>query len=136
MQIRDEDPTADMAFNLAPMIDVVFLLLIFFMVATTFIERERELDVELPVAESGEELGAAPHEIVIHLRRDGAIVLGGEEVDRERLVEALRAAARRDPSTPVTIRGDKRVFHEVVVGVMDACRVAGLSNLGVMTLDG
>ena len=75
-------------------------------------------------------------EVVINLMRDGRILVSGDEVDRAALIESLTRVARRDPETPVTIRGDKEVFHQHVVGVMDACRIAGLSNLGVMTLDG
>jgi len=136
MRIRDEDGNDELVMNLAPMIDVVFLLLIFFMVATTFVEKEKEMALDLPQAESGDEPERTPDEIVINIMRDGRILVSGEEVDRAALIESLTRVARRDPETPVTIRGDKEVFHEHVVGVMDACRIAGLSNLGVMTLDG
>ena len=136
MRIADDNEAEDVAFNLAPMIDVVFLLLIFFMVATTFVEKEKELGVELPVAESGDEAAPDNDEIVINLTREGSIVLNGEEIERSALLELLGRAARRDPETPVTIRGDKEVFHEHVVSVMDAVRTSGLTNLGVMTLDG
>jgi biopolymer transport protein ExbD len=136
MQVNDGDGSDELVLNLAPMIDVVFLLLIFFMVATTFVEKEKEMGLDLPQAESGEEAERTPDEVVINLMRDGRILVAGEEVDRSALIESLTRVARRDPETPVTIRGDKEVFHQHVVSVMDACRVAGLSNLGVMTLDG
>ena len=55
MQIRDDDTSEDLVQSLAPMIDVVFLLLIFFMVATTFVEREKEMGIDLPTAQSGED---------------------------------------------------------------------------------
>lgn len=135
MRIRDEDGSDELVMNLAPMIDVVFLLLIFFMVATTFVEKEKEMALDLPQAESGDEEESTPEEIVINIMRDGRIIVAGKEVDRAALIESLTRVARRDPETPVTIRGDKEVFHEHVVAVMDACRIAGLSNLGVMTLD-
>ena len=136
MHIRDDDGSDEIVMNLAPMIDVVFLLLIFFMVSTTFVQKEKEMGLDLPQAESGEEAEITPDEIVINLMRDGRILVSGDELDRSALIEALTRIARRDPETPVTIRGDKEVFHEHVVAVMDACRIAGLSNLGVMTLDG
>jgi biopolymer transport protein ExbD len=136
MHVDDGDGSDELVLNLAPMIDVVFLLLIFFMVATTFAEKEKEMGLDLPQAESGEEAQSKPDEVVINLMRDGRILVSGDEVDRAALIESLTRVARRDPETPVTIRGDKEVFHQHVVGVMDACRIAGLSNLGVMTLDG
>ena len=133
MQVRDEDD-GELTLNLAPLIDVVFLLLIFFMVATTFVEREKELGVDLPQAETGDRVEER-EEIVINLFEDGRIVLDGREVDRDELLETLTAAARQSRDTPVTIRGDERASHGRVIDVMDACRLAGLENLGLMTLD-
>jgi biopolymer transport protein ExbD len=118
------------------MIDVVFLLLIFFMVATTFVDREKEMDVDLPQAESGEQPEKEQDEIVINLLADGRMMVDGREVTREELDPILVRAARRNAETPVTIRGDREAVVERLVHVMDACRLAGLSNLGLMTLDG
>jgi len=135
MQIRDPIETEEMALNLTSLIDVVFLLLIFFMVATTFLDPEREIPIELPQASNAAEREEAPEEIVIGVARDGGLSVSGAVVDRAGLEAALRRAAARDPATPVTIRGDRLVHHEDVVGVMDACGAAGLSNLAVGTLE-
>jgi len=136
MRIPDDERQEDPAPNLTPMIDVVFLLLIFFMVATTFLDPERELGVELPQAESGNVTDVPPDEIVINVARDGSLTVSGRIVARDELLERLRTAATHDPKTPVTIRGDRRVAHEAIVGVMDACGMAGLSNLAIGTLEG
>jgi len=136
VKIRDADGADEPMFNLTPMIDVVFQLLVFFMVATTFHDPERELEVELPQAQSGNPVQAVPEELVINVFRDGTLSLSGRGVDQAGLEEALRRAARRDPKTPVTIRGDRWVHHEDIVRVMDACGTAGLSNLAVGTLAG
>ena len=136
MNIQVEDNDHELALNLTPMIDVVFLLLIFFMVATTFLDPEREIGIELPEAESGTTLEEAPEELIINVLRDGSLVLAGEEITRAQLLDSLRSSAQRDATTPVTIRGDRMVHHEAIVGVMDACGVAGLSNLSVGTMEG
>ncbi len=136
MRVRTDEQGDDIALNLAPMIDVVFLLLIFFMVATTFVQREKEMAVELPTAESGDEPELDLDEIVINLLRDGTIKINGSVLDEEKLDSLLVRAARANPETPVTIRGDKEVVLRRVVSVMDACRVAGLTDIGMMTLDG
>ena len=122
--------------NMAPLIDVVFQMLIFFMVATTYGNQtmEKELDVDLPTAESGEE-PAKREEVVINLLRDGRIVVDGADHTRESLLRLLEEVARADAQTPVTIRGDKQSMLESVVSIMDVCRITGLSNLGVMTRD-
>ena len=126
----------ELVLNLTPMIDVVFLLLIFFMLATTFLDPEREIDLDLPRADSSQARDAEADELVINVLRDGRLKLGAEPVDRDGLLAALRRAARVDPTTAVTIRGDREVTHEAVVGVMDACGQAGLRNLSVGTIEG
>jgi len=134
MNIRDEE-AEELTLNLTPMIDVIFQLLIFFMVATTFQDPEREMDLDLPQAQSGSALETELDEIVINVKRDGSLILSGETVDRETLGRLLSSAAERDPDTPVTIRGDRLVHHEDVVSVMDACGLAGLTSLSLGTLE-
>ena len=136
MNLRVEEELDELAPNLTPMIDVVFQLLLFFMLATTFQDPERELEVELPHASSGRTAEKPPEELVINVLRDGAVVLGGESLDPPRLARALARAAERDPATPVTIRGDRAAQHASIVGVLDACGSAGLRNLSVGTIEG
>lgn len=136
MKIRDDEGLAEPEFNMAPMIDIVFQLLIFFMLATTWREAERQLDIDLPLAESGQRAERAPEEIVVDVLRDGRVFVAGREVERAGLVDALSAASSGREATPVTVRGDRGALHEVVVAVLDACGVVGLSNLSVGTRDG
>jgi biopolymer transport protein ExbD len=133
VRIKNEPLEDDAVLNITPMIDVVFLLLIFFMVATTFLNPEREIEVDLPNADSAGAVERPPEELVITVRADGAVFVQGETRDRDGLLALLRAAAQHDPETPVTIRGDRSARHEAVVGVMDACGSAGLFNLSVGT---
>jgi len=136
VKIPEDENNDEMVLNLTPMIDVVFLLLIFFMVATTFLDPEREIDLELPKAESGRSAEQVLEELVINVMRDGSVTLSGQQVDRDGLLQVLRTSAQQDPTTPVTIRGDRLSSHESIVTVMDACGVAGLRNLSVGTLEG
>lgn len=136
MRVRDEDPWGEPEFSMAPLIDIVFQLLIFFMVVSTYTStNEKELGIDLPEAQSATTPGVAPDEIVINLFRDGHVTLGGREVARDALAGELTAASHSNPQVPVSIRGDRLVHHEDVVAVMDACGMAGLSNLSVGTLD-
>lgn len=136
MHLRDEEPLDEQALNLTSMTDLVFLLLVFFLCATTFLDPERALRLELPAAQSAERRDEPLEELVINVSRDGALTLAGRAIDRAALERELRAARARDPQTPVTIRGDRLVSHENIVSVMDACGQAGLSNLAVGTLEG
>lgn len=128
----DDEPVL----NLTPMIDVVFQLLIFFMVATTFLDPEKEIGIELPEAAAGEAPDTEREELVINVFADGRIVMSGQELPTGELLNALKAAAHADPQIPVSIRGDKLVHHENIVQVMDACAQAGLLELAVGTMEG
>jgi biopolymer transport protein ExbD len=135
MRIRDEEALAEPEFSMAPLIDIVFQLLIFFMVATTYTQQEKDLTIELPSAQTAQAADKPPEEIVINISRDGRVSLAGHEVQHGDLVGALVEASHRRTQVPVTIRGDRLVHHEDVVAVLDACGLAGLSNLSVGTLD-
>ena len=121
--------------NLAPMIDVVFLLLIFFMVATTFIEKEKELGIELPTADAGQE-STHTDELIINVLRDGSVKMNGQVLDPEDgLRSALERIARATPDIPVTIRGDGQITWQRGVGVLGTCQDLGFTNVGLATLD-
>lgn len=136
VRLANEDLGEDSQLNLAPMIDVVFLLLIFFMVATTFATLEEQIDLDLPVAESGEAPLEIQDELIVDVDRDGNLFLEGAAVDEDALANLFERTARRDPDTPVTVRGDQASSLGRIVSVLDLCRLAGLSNAGLRTREG
>ena len=131
MRLRREPESDEFALNLTSMTDIVFLMLVFFMLATTFVDPERALGIELPAASSSQQ--PPPQELVINVLEDGSFVLEGRVLDRESLRARLAETGRDAPATPVTIRGHRLARHEAIVSVMDACGAAGLSNLSVGT---
>ena len=132
MKLRDDlAGTDEYALNLTSMTDIVFLMLIFFMLATHYVDPERVLGVDLPKASSSSD--TPPRELVINVLEDGRTVLDGAFVDRDALRARLESTARAAPDTPVTIRGHRLAHHEAIVAVMDACGLAGLFNLSVGT---
>ena len=124
-----EETTAD----LTPLIDVVFQLLIFFLLATTFADPERELEVDLPTAESGSRLDDEPEELVLDVLEDGSVHHGASVLSKGQLAALLAEAAERNPDTSITIRGHRGARHEAIVAVLDACGSAGLSRLAIGT---
>lgn len=114
--------------DLTPMLDVVFLLLIFFLAATTFARDEVELDLRLPQASSGQ-AGKADTQLVINLLADGRIHVDGREVTLEALRQKLTAAAARNPEQKVLVRGDEKAQFGIGIEVLDACRLANLKKL-------
>ncbi len=113
--------------DLSPLMDIVFLLLIFFLVTTTFLP-DAGMDLELPESTTATEAELAP--TVISVGEDGAIQLDGEGVsveDLERAVAALPEEERRR----ITVRADSRVDYGVVVRIIDALRNAGVDGLSL-----
>ena len=96
--------------NITPMIDIVFLLLIFFLVASKFAEEDAELDVELPDASSAMPLVIQPKEIIINIARDGSYFVNGSTYDATGLRQVLRQAEASNPGNQKAIRrADKEV---------------------------
>lgn len=124
----DDDEGSGDAINMMPLVDVVFLLLIFFLAATTFAREEVELDLSLPEAKSGTP-GRPDRQIVINVFEDGRLVIDGREVTLEALRQKLEAAARRNKEQPVLVRGDKQARFGMGIAVLDACRLARLSKV-------
>jgi biopolymer transport protein ExbD len=119
--------------QLAPMIDIVFLLLIFFIVTWQFSRSETELNVSVPTAEEGSELTRPKGEIIINVLADGTIRVEGLTVDLPQLNQKLAAIARQFQNQPVRIRGDGGVAYQRIVEVIDTCQKAGIWNISFAT---
>jgi biopolymer transport protein ExbD len=110
------------ALNLTPLIDVVFLLLIFFLVATRFAQDDRELPVQLPSAASAVPMTMEPNELVVNVDASGDYMVRGERTSLQRIEGILTQAVANNPvNQMVIIRGDKNVAFQSIVAVMDLC---------------
>jgi biopolymer transport protein ExbD len=119
--------------QLAPMIDIVFLLLIFFIVTWQFSRSERELKVQVPTAEQGADPKRQKFEIIVNVLGDNTIRIEGSDVDINQLHDRLAAIARLDEGKPVRIRGDAKVVYQRIVEVIDTCQRAGIWNISFAT---
>ncbi len=114
--------------EMTPMIDMVFLLLIFFLVATTFHQTEREMQIALPFAASAAPISSMLQELIVNVDKDGKIILGGRAIGPERLQERVTQAVAANPEQKVTVRGDRSVAYAHIVTVLDICKVAGIQE--------
>lgn len=133
MRLDLDDEDRDDTINLTPMIDVVFLLLIFFLAATTFAREEVELDLRLPEAKTGQPSGAG-RQLIVNVLADGRLSVDGREVSMEALRQKLTAAGQRDHDQAVLVRGDKQAQFGVGLQVLDACRLAKIQKVDFAAL--
>ena len=117
--------------NLTPMIDIVFLLIIFFMVGTKFTESERKIGLQVPQVNNAGALTTAPEKKVISVYRDGTITLDHQEVTTEELTQLLQVARNEYSDLGVLVRGDADGRLQIVARVLNACKQAGISKMGI-----
>ena len=129
----EDDQDKDGGINLMPLVDVVFLLLIFFLAATTFATEEVELDLRLPEAKSGE-AGKSDQQLIINVSVDGTLTMSGRPVTMEALRQKLVAAVARNKEQAVLVRGDKAAQFGVGLQVLDTCRLAKIKKVDFAAL--
>ena len=117
--------------NLTPMIDIVFLLIIFFMVGTKFTELERKIGLKVPEVVDRGALSAAPQRRIINVYRDGTVTLDKQSVTLEELTNQLADARSQYNELGVLIRGDARGEFQLVASVLNACKQAGIADLSI-----
>ena len=127
-------PREELELNLTPLIDVVFLLLIFFMVSTTF-QKESEISLQLPRAAT-DPPESVPDRLEIVIDAAGSFYVNDQELlrsDVESLQAALYELAGGDRDRPVTVRADAQTPHQAVVTAMDAAARLGMVRMSIAT---
>lgn len=117
--------------NLTPMIDVVFLLIIFFMVGTQFTGKERQIDLKLPGAGELKAMVAPPDRREVAVAANGTVMLDGKIVDLAQLTNRLTMMRSSFPGLRVVVRADGEAKHQAVSGVYGAVNRAGVSDMSI-----
>lgn len=123
----DDEPTL----NLTAMLDVMFLLIIFFALGTRFVDDERKIGLRVPEVVDHGALTAAPARREVNVYRDGTITLDKTTVSLEQLTTRLAAARRQYSDLGVLVRGDARGEFQNVAAALAACKQAGIRELGI-----
>jgi biopolymer transport protein ExbD len=126
----DEEPQL----NMTPMVDVVFQLILFFLLGTKFTEMERKIGLEIPRVAASASLPAAPERQIVHVYRDGTVALNGAPVSLEQLTEKLAATQREAREPGVLVRGDHHGEFQRIAEVLHACKQAGVQQLGISVM--
>lgn len=135
MRFRDKRRHNTLSLDITPLVDVVFLLLIFFMVTTTF-ARNQEINLDLPKALTGENPGTEAAPIVITIDAKGGVTVQGETVSGGDLKTRLSAAAAGLTDPVVSVQADQAATHGAVIQVLDTARSLGLSRLSIASEPG
>ena len=136
MAVQIKRTSAISSLSITPLIDVVFLLLIFFLVATRFEQQERELDVSLPSVSQALPSSVQPEELVVNIDRQGRYFIDGAFRQVEQVEQLLRRAKTNNPLTQtVVIRADRQADWERVILAIDLCKKVGIHEYTATTDD-
>ena len=128
LKVRRRDKTGDI--DISPLIDVVFILLIFFMVSTTFV-KDAQVDIERPSAQSGTR--ASTKAMRVHVDRVGQVYVDDSPVKPWMVQSRVRDHLRDGGEGTVLVIADRRVEAQKLIEVVDQCRLAGATDVGVVT---
>jgi biopolymer transport protein ExbD len=126
---QQERPTIQMA----PLIDIVFLTLIFFMTMALYSQMESEISISVPKSKTSTEAVRSPGEIMINITEDGQFIINQKKVDLAGLDEMLKNVAKLFPDQPVIIRADENTKHKSIIQVLDTCASANIWDISFAT---
>ena len=136
MAVKIKKTSAVGSLSITPLIDVVFLLLIFFLVSSRFAEEERELELNLPSVSEALPATAQPNELVVNIDQEGRFFIDGSFRPEEQVEQIMRRAQSNNPLTQaVVIRADKKTDWDRVALAMNICKKVGINDYTAITDD-
>ena len=133
MNFRGRHQPNPIAFQIAPMVDFLLVLLCYSIMSQIFTQWEAELDVKLPTASSAQIEQRLPGEIILNIMKNGATVVNGRTLSDSELASLLKRRVELCPGQPVLLRADKQTDYEHVIKVLDYCRQADIWNVSFAT---
>ena len=135
MNFRKHVRARPQGLQMTALMDVIFLLLCFFVTTSVFSQWESEIAITLPSAKSATVPGRLPGEIILNVSAQGVVMVNGQVLTLDDLTARLGRLAKLYPGQPVVIRADKETSYESLVAVIDACRTADVWNFSLATKD-
>ena len=130
---RQAEPPQAFGFMIAPMVDILLVVLVFFIVTWNFALAENELDVRVPSAAKANEPQPYVGQVVINVKSDGTIVVNRQAKTGTELLDQLKKLSQLYPDQAVIVRGDEAVDYKHIVEVLDICRQADIWNVAFAT---
>ena len=135
MNFRRNSRSHAPAVQMSSLMDVIFLLLCFFVTSSVFSQWETEVAIALPTAKSATVPGRTPGEIILNLGKVVEVSVNGNKLSLGEVTERLTRIAKLYPGQPVVIRADKDASYDKLMGLIDACRAADVWNFSLATQD-
>ena len=133
MNLRGHAPLHHPGIQLAPLVDVLLLLLIFFLLTWNAARNENELDVKVPKASAATDKMAPIGDVVVNVKADGAVVVNRRTLTDAELTELLKGLVQLNAEQAVVIRGDETGAYKHIVDVLNICTQAGITNVAFAT---
>jgi biopolymer transport protein ExbD len=133
MNFRSRTAPQHPGIQLAPLVDVLLLLLIFFLLTWNAARNENELDVKIPKATEAKEKSAPIGDVIVNVKADGNVVVNRRNLSGPDLTNLLKGLVALNPDQAVVIRGDEAGAYKHIVDVLNACSEAGISNVAFAT---
>jgi biopolymer transport protein ExbD len=133
MNLRSRAVPVHPGIQLAPLVDVLLLLLIFFLLTFNAARNENELDVKVPKASAAKEKTAPIGDVVVNVKADGNVVVNRRTLNPPELTELLKGLVQLNAEQAVVIRGDETGAYRNIVNVLNICTQAGVTNVAFAT---
>jgi biopolymer transport protein ExbD len=133
MNLRSRATLHHPGIQLAPLVDVLLLLLIFFLLTWNAARNENELDVKVPKASAAKEKSAPIGDVVVNVKADGDVVVNRRTLSASELTELLKNLVQLNAEQAVVIRGDEAGAYKNIVSVLNICTEAGITNVAFAT---
>lgn len=133
MNFRKRAQPALLGFQIAPMVDILLVLLVFFIVTWNFALTENELDVKVPTAAAAKEQQPVANQTVLNVRKDGTVVMNRVPLTLEKLRQKLQTLSELYPDYAIILRADEQLSYKDLMAVMDVCRQANIWNVAFAT---
>jgi biopolymer transport protein ExbD len=133
MNFRSRTVPQHPGIQLAPLVDVLLLLLIFFLMTWNAARNENELDVRIPKASAAKEKSAPIGDVIVNVKADGSVVVNRRTLSEPDLTTMLKGLVKLNPDQAVVIRGDEAGAYKYIVSVLNICSEAGIANVAFAT---
>jgi biopolymer transport protein ExbD len=133
MNLRSRAPLHHPGIQLAPLVDVLLLLLIFFLLTWNAARNENELDVKVPKASAAREKSAPIGDVIVNVKADGNVVVNRRTLSGAELTDLLKGLVQLNSEQAVVIRGDEAGAYKNIIGVLNICTQAGITNVAFAT---